>query len=287
MRKILLFLLLFSSSITFAEEHVLCQDIDTEAHEQTLKQFYDLLITGGYRAREKNDTSDRMVMEFMASMMQLADGEKYDNSYLNNLPQEKLNQIKRNLPYDVYKSGFQYCCVEKKDTPQDKCLNEIFMEMIYRVAIKPLEDGQDFQNNNKTQNSSEEKDFIKQYIKSRLEIGSDIAELEHRWGPNGEISKNSSDSAYTVFWKWYGEPLINVVKDKGLTRKVEISNIRPDPREDGRKVYVATVSTVDIDSLNKDPQKTDWQIVLLLEDTSNSSIPFKVANWSQKNLLGR
>jgi len=139
-------------------------------------------------------------------------------------------------------------------------------------------------------NFLEEKGFIEQYIKNRFEIGSDIAELERRWGPNGEISKNSSDSAYTVFWKWYGEPLINVVKERGLTRKVEISNIRRDPREDGRKVYVATVSTIDTDSLNKEPQKTDWQIVLLLEDVPHSprdNIQFKVANWSQKNLLDR
>ena len=146
MKKVCLFLLLFIPSIVFAQENAICKNVGTKEHHELLQQFYDLLIVGGYRAREKNDTSDKMVMEFLTSLTKMADGKTYDNTRLNEIDPEKLNKIKQMLPYDFYKSGFRDCCLEQNE--KDKCLNKIFMEMIYRVAIKPIENDTDIKSTN-------------------------------------------------------------------------------------------------------------------------------------------
>lgn len=279
MKKIWLLLLLFTSSAALAQEHILCKNIVTTEHEKVLHQFYDLLIVSGYRAREKNDTSDEMVMEFFTSMRQMANGKAHDGTKLNNLDSEKLNEIRKMLPYNTYESGFQECCTEQNSASQDKCLKKTFMEMIYRVAIKPLGSDQDFQNSDTNQNSSSEEEFVKQYIKNRLEIGTDIAELEQRWGELGEVNKMSSKYVYSEFRRWLPE-LIKVAKEDGLTRRVEISEIRSLPREDGRKFWVAKATVIDTTSENKIPKKSDIQITILLK-TMSGSAEFQVDGWGQ------
>ena len=129
--------------------------------------------------------------------------------------------------------------------------------------------------------------FIKQYIKTRFEIGNDISELEQRWNRNGKLDEMTSAPAYDAFLgnEKYGLGLIQRAKEEKLTRKVEINDLK---YNSDRGYWVIDVSFFDTDIKNVTPIKTDWVISMDLKEnflyTTNPRKypPFRVNNFGQR-----
>ena len=104
--------------------------------------------------------------------------------------------------------------------------------------------------------------FVRQYILARLGIGSDTDELERRWGPDGTIQWMSNDSVFTTFVRDYAEGLIKQAKENGLTRRVDILNLRLEPRKDGIILWKADVQLSDMSRTSPDQQVTVWEVTM-------------------------
>ena len=102
--------------------------------------------------------------------------------------------------------------------------------------------------------------FVRQYIVARFGIGTDVDELERRWGPDGTIQWMSSQSVYSTFLEDYATGLIRQSREAGLTRDVQILNVRHIPRASGELTWQAEVRVADMSRSAPDPQITDWLV---------------------------
>ena len=102
--------------------------------------------------------------------------------------------------------------------------------------------------------------FVRQYIVARFGIGTDVDELERRWGPDGTIQWMSSQSVYSTFLADYATGLIKQSREAGLTRDVQILNVRHIPRANGELIWQAEVRVADMSRSAPDPQITDWLV---------------------------
>lgn len=107
--------------------------------------------------------------------------------------------------------------------------------------------------------------FIRQYILARLTVGSNIAEMERRWGIDGIINWMSSAVVYEEFSKT-ADLALNQARNDGLTRNVKILNIVPLRAEQGGgNVWRAEIELTDMKYGDSAPVRTRWIVTLKVE----------------------
>ena len=140
--------------------------------------------------------------------------------------------------------------------------------------------------------------FVRQYIMARFLIGTDMKELDRRWGTNGTVQWMSTGTVFDEFNDKYAEGLIREARENGLTRDVGILNVRRDPREDGQIVWIAEVRLTDISRSLSKPKITDLQVTMIInfgsfrenltwEQRLKNPLGFEVKGWGQKDLTMR
>ena len=107
--------------------------------------------------------------------------------------------------------------------------------------------------------------FVRQYIVSRVGMGTDIDELERRWGVDGIIEWMSAEAVFSEFLTTRADELIGLAKETGLTRDVEILNVRQIPRSDGQNVWEAEILVQSMSRTSPEPVLTN---VFKKNDTS-------------------
>ena len=137
--------------------------------------------------------------------------------------------------------------------------------------------------------------FVRQYIVARFGIGTDVEELERRWGPGGTLEWMSSTSVYETFLADYAAGLIKQAKEAGLTRDVDILNTHFVPRENGELIWQAEVMVSDMSRSSPVPKNTKWQVDLGIQfgqfrqglswgERLKNPLGFVVEKYSQKIL---
>ena len=137
--------------------------------------------------------------------------------------------------------------------------------------------------------------FIRQYLVARFGIGTDVDELERRWGPDGTIQWMSSDSVFSTFLRDDAMGLTQQAREAGLTRDVEILNVRRIPRADGQIFWQAEVRLSDMSRSSPVPLVTDWlvnlgivlgrfRVGLSWDQRLKNPLGFVVENFSKKIL---
>ncbi len=107
--------------------------------------------------------------------------------------------------------------------------------------------------------------FIRQYILARLTVGSNIAELERRWGIDGIINWMSSAVVYEEFSKT-ADIALNQARNDGLTRNVKILNIVPlRAEQSGGNVWRAEIELTDMKYGDSAPVRTRWLVTMKVE----------------------
>lgn len=107
--------------------------------------------------------------------------------------------------------------------------------------------------------------FIRQYILARLTVGSNIAELERRWGIDGIINWMSSAVVYEEFSKT-ADIALNQARNDGLMRNVKILNIVPLRAEQGGgNVWRAEIELTDMKYGDSAPVRTRWLVTMKVE----------------------
>jgi len=140
--------------------------------------------------------------------------------------------------------------------------------------------------------------FARQYIVARFLIGTDVDELERRWGTDGTVQWMSSNAVFDEFNVRYAGGLTKEAKENGLTRDVNILNVRRDPREDGQIVWIAEVRLKDMSRTTPQPKITDLQVTMVInfgefrtglswEQRLKNPLGFVVNGWGQKDLTRR
>ena len=140
--------------------------------------------------------------------------------------------------------------------------------------------------------------FARQYIVARFLIGTDTNELERRWGTDGTVQWMSSDTVFDEFNRKYAGGLIKEAKENGLTRDVEILNVRHEPRGDGQLVWMAEVKVEDMSRSLSKPRITNYRVTMVVrfgsfrkgltwEQRLKNPLGFSVTGWGQENLTMR
>lgn len=107
--------------------------------------------------------------------------------------------------------------------------------------------------------------FIRQYLLARLTIGSNIRELERRWGLDGTVNWMSETSVFQEFASSAGL-LIDQAKKEGFTRDVRIlavSKYRANQQEGD--VWRAEVELTDMKAGAAEPVKTKWLVMMQVD----------------------
>jgi len=107
--------------------------------------------------------------------------------------------------------------------------------------------------------------FVRQYLMAYFYIGTDVDELDRRWGTDGSVQWMSSPSVFDEFNSVYKARLTKEAKENGLTRDVTILNVRGDPREDRQVVWMAEVRLTDMSRTAPAPQIQDIQVTMTIE----------------------
>ena len=102
--------------------------------------------------------------------------------------------------------------------------------------------------------------FVREYLTARLGIGVDREELKRRWNSGGAIQWMSSDSVYTTFLRDYAVGLIKLAEEEGLTRDVEILNVRAIPRSNGQLIWQSEVLLKDMSRSSPTPTSVPWVV---------------------------
>ena len=96
----------------------------------------------------------------------------------------------------------------------------------------------------------------------------------------------------------YAVGLTKEARENGLTRDVNILNVRLDPREDGQVVWMADVRLRDMSRTTPQPKITDLQVTMIIrfgefknglswEQRLKNPLGFVVNGWGQKDLTRR
>ena len=140
--------------------------------------------------------------------------------------------------------------------------------------------------------------FVRQYLLARVMIGTDLDELDRRWGTDGTVQWMSEEVVFARFNEEFAAGLIKQARENGLTRDVNILNVRHDPREDGQNIWIAEVRLKDMSRTTPEPKVTDLQITMSIdfgkfreglswEQRLKNPLGFVIVNWAQKNLTLR
>ena len=126
--------------------------------------------------------------------------------------------------------------------------------------------------------------FIRQYLLARLTVGSNISEMERRWGIDGIINWMSSNVVFEEFSRT-ADMALRQARNDGLTRNVKILNIVPLRSErEGGDVWRAEIELTDMKYGDSEPVKTRWIVTMKVEFRTTR----KGLTWEQrlKNPLG-
>jgi len=126
--------------------------------------------------------------------------------------------------------------------------------------------------------------LIRQYLLARLTIGSDVKELEARWGLDGAVNWTSESSVFGMFAET-AQALIEQAKKEGLTRQVDIlSVVKLREADASRDVWQAELNLVDMKRASVEPLTTRWRVLMEVEYRPNR----EGLKWSQrlKNPIG-
>lgn len=139
--------------------------------------------------------------------------------------------------------------------------------------------------------------FVRQYLVARLGIGSDVSELERRWGNDGLVQWMSGEAVFNEFLRT-APALVAQAQQEGLTRNVQILNASTYPVEGGGIVWQAEVELVDMKLDVKEPIRTKWAIRLEIkfgqlregirwEQRLKNPLGFSVTRFSMSALDGK
>ncbi len=103
--------------------------------------------------------------------------------------------------------------------------------------------------------------FVRQYLTARLSIGSNIAELERRWGLDGIVNWMSSETVFQEF-ATLANSILAQVKKEGLTRSVKILVVSPFRQQQGASVWRAEVEFTDMRTGDSAPQRSKWIVTM-------------------------
>lgn len=103
--------------------------------------------------------------------------------------------------------------------------------------------------------------FIRQYLLSYFSIGSNIPELERRWGIDGDVNWMSENTVFSKFTS-YADMWIKQAKEEGLTRNVRILVVNPYRTGKNENIWRAEVEFTEMKHLSSEPQKSRWIITL-------------------------
>lgn len=106
--------------------------------------------------------------------------------------------------------------------------------------------------------------FVRQYLLARLTIGSNIAELERRWGIDGNINWMSETSVFSEFAR-SADTLIKQAKADGLTRNVKILVVSPYRSENGENIWRAELELTDMKHGASEPVTTKWVAIMKVD----------------------
>ncbi len=104
--------------------------------------------------------------------------------------------------------------------------------------------------------------FIRQYLLSRLTVGTNIPELERRWGIDGSVNWMSESSVFQEFART-ANLLLEQARKEGLTRNVKILVVSPYRSEgEGVNVWRAEIELTDMKQGDSQPTKSKWLVVM-------------------------
>lgn len=106
--------------------------------------------------------------------------------------------------------------------------------------------------------------FVRQYLLARLSISSNIAELERRWGIDGNINWMSETSVFSEFAR-SADSLIKQAKSDGLTRNVKILVVSPYRSENGENIWRAELELTDMKHGDSEPVTTKWVAIMKVD----------------------
>lgn len=106
--------------------------------------------------------------------------------------------------------------------------------------------------------------FVRQYLLARLTISSNIAELERRWGIDGNINWMSETSVFSEFAR-SADALIKQAKAEGLTRNVKILVVSPYRSENGENIWRAELELTDMKHGDSEPVTTKWVAIMKVD----------------------
>ena len=104
--------------------------------------------------------------------------------------------------------------------------------------------------------------FIRQYLLSYFSIGSNVNELERRWGIDGDINWMSENTVFSKFTSSYADTWIKQAKEEGLTRSVKILVVAPYRTSQNENVWQAEIELTEMNHISSEPKKIRLQILI-------------------------
>lgn len=125
--------------------------------------------------------------------------------------------------------------------------------------------------------------LLRQYLLERLTMGSDVEELERRWGLDGLVNWMSSQVVAQEFISTTNA-LLEMARRDGMTRNVNILSANVYRREADRVVWRVVLELQDMRKDAREPEKSHWIVNMAVNFQPNRP----GLTWSQrlKNPLG-
>ena len=135
------------------------------------------------------------------------------------------------------------------------------------------------------ENKSITETFVRSYVLQRSTIVNDEAEMEVRWLPGGPIQEMSSSAVYDEFINKTARRALDLVRQRGLQRKVNILTVN----ELGRGLWQVEYETTDMYPSSSAPEINYWTASLRVvyrrksvkfNDRLNNPVGFTVVQYS-------
>ena len=128
--------------------------------------------------------------------------------------------------------------------------------------------------------------LIRKYLIARYAIGSNIQEVQERWGSEGMIHNMSVQSVYQEFFEKESIDYLRRAETEGLTRDVKINYVNEEVSEtaEGVSKWVAEIELRERNQTISTEDITTWYVELLIQFQPNR----KKITWAQRlrNPLG-
>ena len=106
--------------------------------------------------------------------------------------------------------------------------------------------------------------FIRHYLLSYFSMSSNIAEIERRWGIDGDINWMSDTSVFTKFGD-VAKIWLKQAKSEGLTRNVNILVITPFRANKNENIWRAELEFVEMKHGASEPVKSKWVATMKID----------------------